>query len=219
MSGTAAGRSATLVWRDRSGRETPFDSSVLNAASASLLVAGWPPAGACCRERPVGVLPRRPSSDSAGIGGTFLSPLWSPDGQRLIYESAGGLLSIAADGSDSNSRCAASVPGHFHPHGWVASDRIFWPFASRRTADIVRWPCHEARRDIATVVATPAGEGASWRVRYCPMDAGWRTCPTRRAPSRCGCDRYPGLGAPIRLSPNGGTGSWSGRETVGSWTT
>src|SRR4030095_15670933 len=137
ISGSAAGRSATIVWRDRSGRETPFNSSVLNQPQhPRLSPAGQPLALVCGNELWVYCLDGRPPI-RLGSGSPFLSPLWSPDGQRLIYESAAGLLSIAADGSDPTP-VPASVGGHFHPHGWSGSDLL--AVRIETYGDIVRWP-------------------------------------------------------------------------------
>ena len=57
--------------------------------------------------------------------GGSLSPLWSPDGQSIVYERFGavaGLHAIAADGSSSVPR-AVGPPGHFHAHGFIAGGR------------------------------------------------------------------------------------------------
>ena len=48
------------------------------------------------------------------------SLLWTPDGSRLVYETAGvplRLLSMAADGAGDTPK-VVSPPGHYHPFGW-----------------------------------------------------------------------------------------------------
>lgn len=108
----------SLVWVDRRGRETPaFDGTVLqgpefprfspDVGRLAIVLNGdiW-----------VYDLNGRPPIKLT-FDGTSFAPLWSRDGQRLIFESPSSLKSIAADGTERVSQ-PASPNGHYHPHDW-----------------------------------------------------------------------------------------------------
>ena len=97
----------------------------------------------------------RPPSKLTFDGGNF-SPLWTPDGQRVVYEGNSGsgssksavreiqaLWAVLADGS-SDVPERVSPEGHFHPHGWSAdgSDLVAAQL-DVPSVDIVRWPIAE----------------------------------------------------------------------------
>ena len=50
-----------------------------------------------------------------------LSPIWSRDGQRIVYEGGGTLRAVAADGSGKPEDVAPK--GHFHPHSFTPDSR------------------------------------------------------------------------------------------------
>jgi hypothetical protein len=57
---------------------------------------------------------------------TTYSPLWTPDGQSIVYEPSGsstpGLKMLPADGSNATP-ISVTPAGHFHPHGWSADGK------------------------------------------------------------------------------------------------
>ena len=154
-------------------------------------------------------------------GGVHLSPLWSPDGLRIVYESGPGsdslpgLWSVSADGSSAAPE-RMSGEGHFHPLDWSddGSELIAAHFDVPGTgSDIVRWPIAEPD-GFEPVVATPSNEGF-WGAALSP-DGRWlayASDPTGQM--EIWVRPYPGPGAPVRVSPNGGTEpAWArdGRE-------
>jgi hypothetical protein len=134
------------------------------------------------------------------------SPLWSPDGKQLVYETIGGsaLLSLPADGS-SRTPAAVSPTGHFHPHGWTngGRDLISVRLNSVGTqADIVALPL-DGKGEPRSIVETPADEGRAGAALS--PDGRWLAYsanPTERP--EIWVRPYPGPGAPVRVSPNGG---------------
>jgi serine/threonine-protein kinase len=212
LTGAPASTSATLVWRDRSGRETPFGTGGLERAQhprlspdvrrLALSVAGdlW-----------VYYVDGRPPIRLT-TGSENLAPLWSPDGQRLVYEGGGAIWSIAADGSDSTP-VKVSGAGHFHPHGWFNDGRDLLAVQLEGNSDIVRWPLSNPK-DITAVVATPAAEGPLGA--SLSPDGRWLAYVSgQTGANEIWVRPSPGPGAPIRVSPSGGTDvTWArnGRE-------
>jgi Tol biopolymer transport system component len=153
--------------------------------------------------------------------GTNYSPIWTPDGQTIVYEPAGSreLRAIAADGSVTAAR-SLSPPGHLHPLDWSADGTEL--LVAKLTGgegstswDILRIPFGKSG-DPIPVVATPAAEGGGGAalspnkrfLAYTSDTTGTREIWVRP---------YPGPGPAERISPNGGTEPvWSrdGRELV-----
>ena len=207
----------TLTWVTRDGRETPLTTLALdqprnprlspNGERLAVVVAGalW-----------VYDVAGRPPIKLTSYGDYFF-PLWTPDGQRLVIEGGGAasdhLLILPADGSGTLQ--AASPAGHFHPHGWSADGelvavRVNTPGTGN---DIVRWSL--AKPDlIQPVLETPAAEG--WRGAMLSPDGRWLAYASDQTGQQEMWVRpYPGPGAAVRISPNGGVDPvWarSGRE-------
>jgi serine/threonine-protein kinase len=144
--------------------------------------------------------------------------LWTPDGQRLVIERGGttgsSLFVLPADGSGTPQ--AISPVGHFHPAGWsgdgeeLVAGRVATPGTGD---DIVRWPV--AKPDVVQpVVETPAAEGI--RGAMLSPDGRWLAYASdQTGQQEIWLRPYPGPGAAVRISPNGGVEPvWarSGRE-------
>jgi eukaryotic-like serine/threonine-protein kinase len=152
---------------------------------------------------------------------TTYSPLWTPDGQSIVYEPSGsstaGLKMLPADGSNATP-ISVTPAGHFHPHGWSADGKeLLTAFTSgpATTWDIMRVPLGTDGKP-TPVVVTPKEDGFQ----------GAALSPNKRflayASDLTGSTEiwvrpYPGPGAPERISPNGGiepTWAQSGRELI-----
>ena len=140
--------------------------------------------------------------------GNSLSPLWSPDGQSIVYERYGtatGLYAIAADGSSAVPR-AVGPPGHFHAHGFTGGGRevlaIFQqPRSSEWSLVRVPWSGTEAPVRLGDVVMpTPTASAAL------SPDGRWLAYITDTTGSaELWVRRYPALDNAVRISPNGAT--------------
>jgi Tol biopolymer transport system component len=133
------------------------------------------------------------------------SPLWTPDGKRLIYEvtNSGGLWSIAADASDSTP-VRASPDGHFHPHGWSldGSTLLAVQFADKTGTDLVSFALGAAGEP-AAVVRTPRNEGDSGA--SVSPDGRWLAYATdSTGRTEVWVRSFGASSAPVRVSPNGG---------------
>jgi serine/threonine protein kinase/Tol biopolymer transport system component len=211
------------VWVDRTGREIGTIGSGLNKAQYPRLspdgqrlavVEGGDIWVHDVRGRP----PIRLTF--GGRGNPAFSPLWTPDGRRLVYEVGGttatpGLWSLPADGSERTAS-PASAQGHFHPHGWPADGREILAVelaAPGGTPDIVAIRTGEPFEKRA-VVQTPAVEGQSGA--SLSPDGRWLAYvadPT--GSNEIWVRPFPGPGAAVRISPDGGVEPiWSrnGRE-------
>jgi hypothetical protein len=136
-----------------------------------------------------------------------LSPIWSRDGRRIVYEGGGTLRAVPADGGGKPEDVAPK--GHFHPHSFSADSR-----------DIVAVQLAEGKSMLVRLGQQPsavpqpiAQEGFSAALS---PDGRWLayTAETTGA-QEIWVRPYPGPGAPIRVSPGGGAEpvwSRSGRE-------
>jgi serine/threonine-protein kinase len=146
--------------------------------------------------------------------GSSFTPLWSPDGQRLAFEaSTGAIMTIPSDGS-SRTPALVSPPGHFHPHAWSSDgDLIAAQIATQTVADIVKFAPGE-KPQAQPVVQTDAAEG-NLGLSLSP-DGRWLAYMSDvTGQPEVWVRPYPGSGAPVRISANGGAEpqwSRSGRE-------
>ena len=127
-----------------------------------------------------------------------LSPVWSRDGQRIAYEGGGTLRAVAADGSGKPEDVAPK--GHFHPHSFTPDSReivALQLFEGGAKGTLVRIGSPQA----APVAIAEGGLSAAlspdgrW-LAYIAETTGAQEIWVRP---------YPGPGAPIRVSPNGGS--------------
>jgi Tol biopolymer transport system component len=148
--------------------------------------------------------PIRLTFNSGGVH----APTFTKDGRRVIYESdkPRGLFAVPSDGSGGMPELI-SPPGHFHPQSWSADGQHIvatrLPDESRPNSsnDLVRFM---TAKDAAVqgIVETPASEGVGASVS---PDGRWVAYTSDSTGSTEVWVRpFPGPGAPIRVSPNGG---------------
>ncbi|HET9361950.1 MAG TPA: protein kinase, partial [Vicinamibacterales bacterium] len=208
-----SGISATMgtpVWVDRNGREV---AAVTTAALAGVQHPRLSPDGhrlALIVDTDVWVydLSGRPPIRLTRDGAHY-APVWTPDGRSLIFETASPapLLSIAADGSSAPS--PVSPAEHFHPHGVTPDGRTVLAVAvdggGAGGADIVTIPIggNEDKPRPRPLVRTPGREG--FEGLMLSPDGRWLAY-TSDATGRfeIWVQPYPGPGAPVRVSPDGG---------------
>jgi len=207
---SAQALAGTPVWVDRNGRELgPVGNGIREATNPRLSPDGQRLAVVIDGDIWVHDLQGRPAIKLTfdGKQSAHLSPLWSPDGRRLVFEtqSPAPLRSVLADGSSSGAE-VVSPPGHFHPHGWSGNPaellavRIGNPLSG---GDIVTFPLGETSKPRG-IVDTPASEG-NFGAALSP-DGRWLAYAANPTDSlEIWVRPYPGPGAPVRISQNGGS--------------
>ena len=130
------------------------------------------------------------------------SPLWTPDGKSLVYESGNATsLRIIAAAAGATPQ-PASPDGHYHPHGWSPDGRdlIVAQLRRTRTPDVppaerrggtssASRPTSNRSRSSSSRRRRPKGSAA----RRCRRTVGGsRTSPIRRDEPNCGCSRSQG---------------------------
>ena len=195
------------TWFERDGRRAGpvFATTIPPLANPQLSPEGTRLAAIVDRSLWVYPLDARPPIRLT-TGGS-LSPLWSPDGQSIVYERFGtvaGLHVIAADGSSSVPR-AVGPPGHFHAHGFIDGGRgvlaVFEAPQSVGSWSLVQLPWSGAdapSRLGDLVLPTPAADAAlspdgRW-LAYVANTTGRPELWVRR---------YPSLDGAVRISSNG----------------
>ena len=127
-----------------------------------------------------------------------LSPVWSRDGQRIVYEGGGTLRRIAADGSGKPEDVAPK--GHFHPHSLTSDSReiVAVQVTEGGTRGSLVKIALQSQSDPQPI--TQGGFSAALS-----PDGRWLayTAETTGA-QEIWVRPYPGPGAPIRVSPAGG---------------
>jgi serine/threonine-protein kinase len=129
-----------------------------------------------------------------------LSPVWSRDGRRIVYEGDGGdmLRVVMADGSSKAEDVAPK--GHFHPHSFTADSRevVAFQFAQGNGGTLVSINLQNGAKP------QPIVEGG-FSAALSP-DGRWLAYTSETTGSQeIWVQPYPGPGAPIRVSPNRGT--------------
>jgi len=137
--------------------------------------------------------------------GSVFSPLWTPDGKHLIYESnnAPALRMVAAvPGASSRP---ASPDGHFHPHGWSpdGKDLIAVQFTGGESGtDLVRF-APDATAKPQFIIRTPAREGVEGAT--VSPDGRWLAYVSNATGDfEVWVQSFAGEGNPLRVSPRGG---------------
>ena len=202
--GGVAAAKGRVVWAGRDGRDlglavgSELDSPAFPRLSPDALRLALNVAGNLWVYDLVGRPPIKLTFD-----GDVFSTIWSADGQRLIYETSdGSLASVPADGSTPTPE-PASPPGHFHPAGWVAGGELLAVRLGMPTVtDIVRFTPGPSST-VHPVVQTDASEGGQG-LSISP-DGQWMAYVSDvTGREEVWVRRYPGPGAPIRISANGG---------------
>ncbi len=149
------------------------------------------------------------------LGSGNLSPLWTRDGQRIVYERNSDpsrqLWAVSADGSSAVPEPVSSE-GHFHPRGWSADgSELVAAQLDVPAVNIVRWPIAEPEK-LEAVVATTASEG-EYGAALSP-DGRWLAYASdQTGQQEIWIRPYLGTGAALRVSPSGGTEPiWTGQE-------
>ena len=204
------------VWVDRSGRETgPALQGVDNARFPRLSPDGRRLALIIRQDVWVADLQGQPPIrlTSDGARAPYFSPLWTPDGTRIVYESQSELRSLPSDGS-GGTPVVVSPNGHFHPHGWSEDGKHLVAVDFARDPDIVTISTDgklEQQDVVANADVNEGGLGAA-----VSPDGHWLAYNSNSTGRQEVWVRpFPGPGAAVRLSPNGGTEPvWSrdGRE-------
>jgi len=133
------------------------------------------------------------------------SPLWTPDGKSLIYESnnASALRMVAAVPGASSRQ--ASPDGHFHPHGWSPDGKelIAVQFTGGESGtDLVRFAA-DATAKPQFIVRTPAREGVEGTT--VSPDGRWLAYVSNATGDfEVWVQSFGREGNPVRVSPRGG---------------
>ena len=137
--------------------------------------------------------------------GSVYSPLWTPDGQSLVYESnnAPHLRMVAAVPGAASRQ--ASPDGHFHAHGWSPGGKelIAVQFTGGDSGtDLVRFAPDAAGKP-EFIVHTPAREGVEGMTLS--PDGRWLAYVSNATGDfEVWVQPYLRAGSPVRVSPRGG---------------
>jgi Tol biopolymer transport system component len=200
------------VWVDQTGRELApaISAPLVGATYPALSPDGKRLALVVARELWVYDLEGRPPIKLT-FAGAPASPIWTPDGRRIIFEPNAPdwervLGSLPSDGSISKPE-PASPAGHLHPLTWTPDGKQLiavrlTPVGTAYNGDIVKFaPSAEAR--IESVLETPL-QGGLFGAALSP-DGRWMAYTSdTTGSSEVWVRPYGREGAPVRVSPSGG---------------
>ncbi len=138
------------------------------------------------------------------INENTLSPVWTPDGKSLVYETNEGSSLRVIPATPNATPKAASPNGHFHPHGWSPDGRLIAAQFTTGTpaTDIVRFAA-EPSATPEFLVKTPGRDGAEGTALS--PDGRWLAYASNSTGTmEVWVQPFPGPGSPIRVSPRGG---------------
>ncbi|HEU4939404.1 MAG TPA: protein kinase [Vicinamibacterales bacterium] len=152
-------------------------------------------------------------------GALGYSPLWTRDGQSIVYESAppGGLRMLPADGTAMTPEPVGPA-GHDHPLAWSADGRFL--IRALNQSGEQRWRLMHGPLGVdvkPTAVFESASSDGFGGASLHP-DGRWLAYESNALGAReIWVQPYPGGGSPVRLSANGGsepTWNRNGRELI-----
>ena len=132
--------------------------------------------------------------------GDAASPLWTPDGAHIVYEGDGSLYSVAADSAGQPERVGPR--GHYHAHAWAPNGNLIAASISGEQVRLVEFAT-AADSEARDIFPSPANEGFSAALS---PDGRWLAYTSDATGSlEVWVRPYAGPGAPVRVSPAGGT--------------
>ena len=201
---TASTPVGTPIWIDRTGRplgpaaQAPFDDPRhirLSPDGRRLVVVAAGNVWLCDLE---GTPPMKLTS-----AGNADTPLWTPDGARIVYETSQPFRLLSVRTAGSGTPDIVSPDGHYHPFGWSADGRDL--IVALNTYSSTGWDILKIPADRSTgpqpILRTSANEGSGGV--SVSIDGRWLAYTS----DVTGADEiyiqpYPGPGSPIRVSPN-----------------
>jgi eukaryotic-like serine/threonine-protein kinase len=143
-------------------------------------------------------------------------PLWTPDGQRVIYARDSPpmrLWSVPAHATN-DPPTAVSPEGHYHPHGWSSGGReliaVINTYDPNFKWDIRKLPFRD-KGEPEPVVQSSFVEGIGG-ASLSPNGRWLAYTSNRTGTPEVWLQAYPGPGNPVRVSTNGGTNPVWGRD-------
>ncbi len=144
-------------------------------------------------DRPPNRLTFDESSDAIG------SPLWTPDGEGIVYEGDASLYRVSADGGSPPEPIGPT--GHFHALAWSPRGDLIGVAISGESGDLVELSLSPAGAP-RPLVRTTASEGIAAALS---PDGRWLAYTSDATGRREIWVRgYPGPGPPVRVSHDGG---------------
>jgi eukaryotic-like serine/threonine-protein kinase len=208
--GLQPGMENSLVWVDRKGNAQPLPSAPLRpwgvprlSPDGTRITAVIPASGLGLTSNDIWVYDiSRGVSTRLTFGGNVMFPIWSPNGEWLVYRSMGNLSMVKADGSGKIERLTTSqypqVPSSWTAQGNLIAFLEFRPDNNYRQIWVLpvdgdRKPklFLESQFNLGYPEFSPDGR---W-IAYTSMESGRSEVYVRA---------YPGPGAKIQISTGGG---------------
>ena len=161
VSGAAGGlATGTLVWVDRAGREEPIDARPRRYAWVRISPAGTQVAmevQEASGQVWVYDLTRGTETPlTLGSAGNRW-PLWTTDGERIVWRSGSGLVWRAADGTGEVETLVPDGPTPLTPYAWSADGSTLVANTSSPTADILT-VAMQGEHSVEPILVTEFGE-------------------------------------------------------------